>query len=323
MARIFLDGLESGGVDLFTANSGATVVSTSGLSMDGTYCLEINGSGDYVTKNVTAASEMYFAFLYRPTSYSNSIIAFYMGAVLLGQLRLSSTGNIVTYSSTTILQTSADILAIGTTYLIEVHYKIADSGGQLDVKLNGLQILTYLGDTKPGTETTFNSFRLGYVTSSQYGYAYYDNIILESSGWVGSTHIQALLPTAAGTTTEFTPSAGANYACVDERPASNADYVSINAVDKTDTYAMGDLVGAIGAIKAVQVQARVVREGDSVPLNIKLAVRSGGSDYLSANNAIPSSASGVAAIWEVDPDTSSAWLSAGVNAIETGFKTAA
>ena len=48
MARLFIDGFESGQEDLWDAESGASVVSSAGLDMDGDYCLDLNNIYEYV-----------------------------------------------------------------------------------------------------------------------------------------------------------------------------------------------------------------------------------------------------------------------------------
>jgi len=312
-------------LDQFTSVSGATVVSTSGLSMDGNYCLEMTGSGDRATYTLPSGiSEAYFAFLYRATTIGNEnvVLSVLKSSVLVGQLRLTINGYPKVYSSSTLLATAATPLVTNTTYLIEIYYTIADSGGKFSVKINGISAIDFTGDTKPGTDTTFDNVYFG-SQGSNYGYAYYDNIILDSANWIGKTYIQGLAPTGAGTTTQLTPSAGSNYACVDEIPASDTDYVYSNTVDQLDTYAAGNLTGTIGTIKAVQVQSRVVKEGTATPQNVKLAVRSGATDYVSADKVVPTTAATVASIWETDPATSAAWSEANVNAVEIGVKTAA
>jgi len=326
MTRIFIDGLESGGLDQFTTQSGCTVVSTSGLSMDGDYCLEATGASDYVLKTVTETDDIYAAFLYRPTTVGSVCpISFWSGSTLIASLRSSTAGAISINVGSSALASSSFAWTAGTTYLVEVYYLIADSGGRFTVKIKGITLIDYTGDTLYSTYTTLSGVRFGYaaVSTATQGNAYFDNIILDDAAWIGSTKIQGIALSGAGTTAQWTPSAGANYVCVDEVPASDADYVYTNTNDHLDTYAVADLSGTIGTIKAVQVQARVVKEGSATPQNIKMVLKSGSTTDLSADIAVPTTAATVAAIWEADPDTSAAWITAGVNASEIGIKSAA
>ena len=325
MARIFIDGFESGGDDLWDAESNANVISSAGLNMDGSYCLDINGLVEYVSKNITLDDEMYFAFLYRPTaSNSKAILSVWNGAAVLIHLWLNAGVISVNRGVGTVLDTGTESISLNTTYLIEVHIKIADSGGRIETKVNGVADIDFTGDTKEGAYTQFDKVRLGQgAVASYYCAAYFDNFRMDDAGWIGDTKIQAIVPTGAGNTTGWTPSVGANWGCVDEKPASDADYVSINANDIVDTYAAGNIVGSIDNVKCVQIQARSRTEGSPTPTNLKLVVRSGGTDYLSGDKVIPVSEKGLWNLWELNPADSLAWEEADVNAMEIGIKSAA
>ena len=328
MARIFIDGFESGQDDLWDAESNATVVSSAGLDMDGDYCLDLNAGSEYIQKDITADDEMYFAFLYRPVNDVNSeqILCAYNGATPLLHIWRTGAAQVIKAHSSlyTLLATGTKSLGINTTYLIEVRFKVADSGGRVEVKVDGVSDIDFTGDTKPDANTQFDKVRLGTGPAIAYTtYAYFDNFIMDDTGWIGDTKIQAVVPNGAGTTTGWTPSAGNNWDCVDEKPASDADYVSINANDVTDTYATGNLAGTIGAIKCVQVQSRMRTDGAPTPSNLKLVVRSGGTDYLSSNKTVPAAEKSFWNLLETDPADAAAWTEADVNAMEIGVKSAA
>jgi hypothetical protein len=326
--RIFIDGYESGNHAMWDAESNANVVSSAGLDMDGDYCLDLNFLYEYVSKDITLTDEMYFAFLYRPTNAANSeeMLCTYNGGTSLIHIVRTSTSGVITGRSgiSTLLVTGTASLSINTTYLIEVHIKIADSGGRIEVKVDGIQDIDFTGDTKPGADTQFDKVRLGNGPAAAYPtYAYFDNFIMDDAAWIGDTNIQAVVPTSAGNSTNWTPSAGSNFECVDERPASDVDYVSINANDVVDTYTMADLSGSIDNIKCVQVQSRTRTEGAPTPANLKLVVRSGGADYVSGDKAVPASEKSLWNLWETNPADSAAWEEADVNAMQVGIKSAA
>ena len=330
MPRIFIDGLESGSDDLWDAEDNANVISSAGKDMDGSYCLDVNGLSEYVEKNITADDEMYFAFLYRASNNVSSkgmLIVYNGGTTLIAVCRRGTTGIIDVRSSSTLgtlLDSGTKVLGINTTYLIEIRIKIADSSGRVEVKVDGIQDIDFTGDTKPDANIQFNKIRLGYTGSTYtYCYAYFDNLIMDDAAWIGDTKIQAIVPTGAGNSTNWTPSAGNNWECVDEKPPNDADYVSINAADIVDTYAAGNMVGTIGSVKCVQVQGRVRTEGAPTPTNLKLIVRSGATDYLSGDKIIPASEKSLWNLWEDNPADSLAWEEADVNAMEIGIKSAA
>jgi len=279
MARIFLDGFESGGLDQFTSSSGATVVSSSGLSMDGNYCLLLGADGKASINLSSSITELYLAFAYRPTGlsyYTNTVFSIWSVSTNLMQLKINDDGDFYAVANGLSGLSYPGFCTINQTYFFEVYYKLDNVSGRVVVKSNGVSLFDSSGDTNPGAYTGFNIVMFGKDTAPwATGNAYYDNIILDSANWIGKTYIQGLAVTGVGTTTQLTPSTGSNYTCVDEIPASDTDYVYSNTVDQLDTYTLADLTGTIGTIKAVQVQSRVVKEGSATPQNVKLAVRSG------------------------------------------------
>jgi hypothetical protein len=328
MARIFIDGFESGQDDLWDTESNANAVSSTGLDMDGDYCLDLNMNTEFIEKNITADDEMYFAFLYRATNDGSSeqMITVYNGSTVILHVWRTGVAQVMKAHSGayTLLATGSKSLAINTTYLIEVHFKVADSGGRVEVKVDNISDIDFTGDTKPDANTQFNKVRLGNGPSVSYTtYAYFDNFVADDAAWIGDTNIQAVVPTAAGNSTGWTPSAGSNYACVDEKPASDVDYVSINANDVSDTYTTGDMTGTINSVKCVQIQSRTKTDGSPTPTKIKLVARSGGTDYLSSGEAVSASEKALCNLWETNPADSAAWEEADVNALQIGIKSAA
>lgn len=328
MARIFIDGFEAGEYDMWDADSNATVISSAGLDMDGDYCLDLNAGTEYLQKDITADDEMYFAFLYRPTNNTTSeemLVVYNAGTALVHICRAATSGLIKAYRGiSALLDTGTHSLSINTTYLIEVHFKVADAGGRVEVKVDGISDIDFTGDTKPDANTQFDKVRLGTGPTTAFSTnAYFDNFIMDDAAWIGDTKIQKILPTGGGSSTIWTPSAGANWQCVDERPPSDVDYVSTNVVDQVDTYAAGNMAGSINSVKCVQVQSRTESDGAPTPTNLKLAVRSGAVDYFSADKVIPVAPKGLWNLWETNPADSLAWEEADVNAMEIGIKSAA
>src|SRR3990172_7953604 len=134
---------------------------------------------------------------------------------------------------------------------------------------------------------------------------YYDDIVFDDAAYPGNTKIAGLIPNGAGFSSQWDPSAGLNYQCVDELPPSDADFVSTNVVNEVDTYALSDLPSEAATIKCVQVHCRARKEGSATPQNINLAVRTTGGDAYSADQALESSFKPHINHWENNPGTSS------------------
>lgn len=316
MARIFIDGFESGSVDLWDLIGATPILSTGVSGMSGTYCVDL-GNNTYISKSITGVSTLYGAFLINISLASaGSLFIAYNGSQIMLQVRRNqASGCIEIYRDVTLLATGTIPINLNTTTLFEFYLYIADAGGRVTVKINTVSDIDFTGDTKPSTQTTITSIRIGD------SYSYYDNFILDDANWIGNTKIQAIKPIGAGASAAWTPSAGANYACVDEIPPVDTDWVETNTINLTDTYEASNLTGVIDNIKCVQIQARAIQEGAPAPLNIDLVARSGGTDYPSADKAVQSTYyHDEFAIWETDPDTASAWTESGVNAVEIGIK---
>ena len=327
MARVFIDGFEAGDLKLWNLVVGA-YISSGVAGMDGTYCLNCDGFGDYYAhKYLPAAPEYYLAFRYRGSSaqYASSMCYFFNGTTQLARLRRNpSSGFLEIRRGTgygTVLATGAIAVNVGTPVLIEVHYKPHNTEGVFQVKVGGILDIDFTGDTTDGA-TAIDAIRLG-GDSGYYSSCWFDNVVIDNAAWPGNTKIQAIKPTGAGNSTQWTPSAGGNYQCVDEVPPSESDFVSTNTIGHLDLYAAGDLVGTIGSVKCVQLQALAKAEGSPSPHNLQLAVRTNGADYFSGDKAVPSSSTQLSNLWEANPATAAPWQEAEVNAMEIGVKAVA
>jgi len=132
------------------------------------------------------------------------------------------------------------------------------------------------------------------------------------------------LPTGAGTKTEWVPSTGANYACVDENPTwSDSDYISTDVSGEIDTYACNDVTG-VGTIQSLWMYNRTASYGTPNNDYQNFVMRIGGTEYSGEGELVKSIAwSTHRQVFELSPATSSAWTSGEINAIELGVKMAA
>jgi hypothetical protein len=317
MARVFIDGFESGSYDLYEDSYSATIIAAT-AGFDGAYCLELGDSYACVVKNLPGAAEYYFAFRYQPTSgYSNFLIQFMdASSVILGALK-GGAGRLTANRGTgTLLATSSTTLMYGIVHRIEVRYKPHATAGVFQVKINGVLEIDFTGNT--GTTANIGRFMLGDWANQYNCKGRWDNIVVDDAEWVGDTMIQARMPNGAGNSAQWTPSTGANYACVDEKPPSDADHNKTNVADNLDTLAVAALTGSPGAIKAVAVQFRCKLEG-SPPTKIKGVVRTASTDYLGAELSPPFvNAASRQAIWNTNPNTTNPWQPS--DAIEIGYK---
>jgi hypothetical protein len=133
--------------------------------------------------------------------------------------------------------------------------------------------------------------------------------------------VYSLSPTGAGSSTQWTPDTGSNYARVNEVPYSAANYVQSATTGQRDTYVMADLPGSVGIIMAVQ-NNMIAKRTDASAISVKPAIKSGASVYYGASAALTPNDTTVSDIRTTDPNTSAAWTAGGVNALEGGFEVA-
>lgn len=240
----------------------------------------------------------------------------------LSVFRVASNGT-GTLLGTTSVSLQANVFAY-----VEVKVKISDSVGTVDVRINGVSALSLTGqDTQGGTSAAWTSVRMGFTstTTTRYYVDFDDFVLMDGSGsynndFIGDVTISVLKPNGAGNSTDWTPSAGSNYQCVDEALVNDdTDYVSSSTLNAKDLYAMEDC--AVGAdIRAIQV-VTAMRKGTEGPGKIKHVVRSNSTDYDSSEMSLGGTAySFNRTIWETDPATAAQWTESGWNAAQVGVK---
>jgi hypothetical protein len=328
MARIFMDGFETGDGGLWDTITVSVSSSSIPAGFSGTYYLPC-GTG-YAEKQFAASkSELYFAFKYyfSLTAQANGIIAFKdsNGTIILSILRNLSTklieAHLGAYDGST-LGTGNTVLSAYKTYLVEIYYKPLNSNGVVTIKIDGVQQFTpYSGDSTAGLEG-IKSFLIGSTSSQAYSHGNYDDVVVDDANWIGNTKLGIITPNGTGTTNNWTASAGTAYQCIDEIPPVDTDYVYSNTTDQIATYAMTTIAN-MNSVKAVQLQGRAAYEGSPTPTKIQLGVRSGGSDSFATDLSAGVGFGMLTKILELNPADSAAWEQADIDNLEIGVKAVA
>ncbi len=249
MRRPFWDHFEGKHTRKWTAVFGSpAVVPTSPGIGYGNSVLELS-QNDFVEKQFSSSvSESWIGFDFRTGNLSlnyrdvNAPNEYFFGwadnVTFLMRLAISD----VTRLMTLYLGTGASKIAQGSfifsnnvQYHLQIRYKIADSGGSIQVRVNDNLDLSYDNqDTKPGSETNYNKFRIFSPNSGGFP-TYVDNIVLNdpnggiNDSWPGIVRFTSgVVPTGDSTVNNaFSKSAGSDgYALVDESPPNDdTDYV--------------------------------------------------------------------------------------------------
>ena len=238
-----------------------------------------------------------------------------------GQLRIAR-GDM-----TTTLATSVDApIPLNVWTFMQMKVVISDTVGEVDVRdANGTVILAVSGvDTKNGGTGFVNQVQIGPGTGGPV--ASYDDLhIWDNAGSVcntftNDTRVDAIYPSGAGDSTQFTPSTGANWQCVDEQSASAADYVESATAAHQDLYAATNLAHNPVSIFGI-VRTAAAQKDDAGSRSLKLLTKSGSTVSAGASQMLTLGTSvRLSDVQETDPNTSAAWTKAGVDAMQIGFE---
>lgn len=336
MTRIFTDGAERGDNLFWDYLIGGAVITGGANTADfrsGAWGYRFphsssNGNG---YKNFTAVDEGFWRIGWKISHNEN--------AQHNVQLRTSTTNLVSICLDTanyhfqvavngTAVATGTFTYVLNTWYLLELHAKISDASGVIQLKVDGVLDIDYSGDTLTGANTTFDNIYFVTNSSTDGGILFVDDLAFNDvagavdNSWPGDGRIIMLLPNAAGDVTQLTPSTGANYTCVDERPHnSDTDYVEGGTLDTYDLYnlaASGLVTGSI--INRVWVTA-VARDTVANGGKVKIGMKTEGTEYFGDDLTLTTGYLSVDGPEQlVNPQTGVAWTIAELDALQAGFK---
>ena len=338
MTRIWMSGFEAGSLDIFPRVVSAAAISAVQVRT-GNYSLHIPTIGDNVQTDLgTGYTELFLRIgLYMTGGSGNDDRTFCTlldeaGYELLTfQVRKVDSVLLVRRGDyNDALIDSGGIVPTNDWCCIEIRAFIDNAVGVVQVRIDGVQVINFSGDTQIGA----NDKIWGVIWGCSPGaigrvcYGYYDDLIVNSpygirnNSWPGLGGIVGLLPIGAGNYTQLIPSAGANWQCVDEVPPDDdATYVENAIVDQRDTYEMQNLPavtpGKVADISAIQWLCRAyntVSQGGDFPRLFRL----NGIDYQSADIGYDRSYDYHPEILETSLDTGQNWAEAEINALEAG-----
>ena len=225
----------------------------------------------------------------------------------------------------TLLGMSSAAISTGVPTYIEVKVTWHGSAGTLDLWFNGSSVLSLTGVNIVSPQA-FTSVIFGQVSGSLtndlvHTWDYDDVYIADGAGaapWndaLGDVRVDARRPTAPGVSSQWTPSTGANWECVDDVLADDADYnLAVAPGPKVDLYTVQDVGAPILGVQPVWrakkmdsglcAIAPVIRQGT----NWTGTSQSPGTDYLYQMQALGA-----------NPHTGVAWTEADFNADEFGL----
>jgi len=236
----------------------------------------------------------------------------------------------------TVLGTTTAALSAGVSAYLEWKTLIHPSAGTVDLRINGASVLSLTAqNTRNTANSSWTAIALGTLDAAANIWAgtaatgtldFDDLYILDGTGaaplngFLGDCRVDARYPTAAGATTGWTASTGANWAAVDDpAPNDDTDYTAAATTGLTDTFVVQDAPVAGAAIYGVQ-HCLSAKKTDAGTASIAPVVRHSGVDYVGGNLNPGTAYAVLLAIAATNPGTSAAWTEAGFNAAEFGYK---
>jgi len=337
MSLLWIDGFEGYGTSIGSAPSPSGVMTrryamgsessidviTGRISGKGINCVVSACSLKTPAININATIIIGFAVKITLDN-TDAFLELYDDAVLGINLQYITGGELRLRRGVTTLGTTVGLgLTIGDWYWIELKVFVDNAAGTYELRVGGANVLSAAGvDTQEGVDTFYNIVQLG----SSATYPWFDDFyVCDGAGainndFLGNCHITAIFPDGVGNTTDFTPSAGANWFCVSEEIVDDdTNYIEDSTPANKDTYTYDD-VGALINIKGLQINTDC-RETDASAFSLITVVRSNGADDDDAAQAIGTTDYVTKRrVAELDPDTAAAWLAAAINAAEFGVK---
>lgn len=189
-----------------------------------------------------------------------------------------------------------------------VNYAVA---GRLQLYVGGTLVLDYSGDVTTDSATTLDGFALGSANSNSGSVTWgWSEIIVADSDTRGMA-LATLPVNAAGNTQAWS---GANTD-INETTLNDATSISTTTAAQLAEWTVtpASAITSTTGILAVGVSARAAK-GSTGPQNLQAAVRTGATDYTSANLPVSTTLGPLQATWATNPNTAVAWTGADLTA---------
>jgi hypothetical protein len=347
MALLWFDGFEAGAANFSIASTkyestvgwggAANLASNSYPARSGSGILRyFNGQAGALSKTVTVSGATIMgAGVFKATgAWSNSPRLFQMrefstihltlviDPTLYLKLYLGDLGG-------TLLATSSAPITENAAYqFIEMKATVATTTGNVVVRIDDTEVINFTGTTTMGGSSIVNRAVLGptaaFASTGAGDLRIDDFYVADTSGtvcnnFIGSGFAVRLLTVdGAGDSTAWTPSAGANWQCVDEAPPDSLDYVSTLTSGARDLYNLA--ARPAGTYDVLGVQTVVTAKKDDVGARLIRSVLKSGTTVLvePTDQALTTSYKSYCYTLTKDPATNASWLPAALDGLQIG-----
>lgn len=297
--------------------------------------LTASPSGLALSPTWPAASTLWFhtTIWAQPTVYGANaagIVLFYAGSTLVAQL-LAQNGGYSNYTLTLQTLQAGVMTSVGTaqtfTYqtldTLDVQL-VAGASGSAALYSSGTLLASATGLNHTAWASGVTNIKLTANQGGTPGYGisiyYWSQVICDTTSTLGRLLITDSLTNESATNNGWSGAgAASNLADINEVPLNDATYIYAPSTGLTDTFYQSGLSLGTYNILARGVAARARVQG-SGPANIKLAIRSGGANYVSSAVSLGTGFTAVMYAWTNNPATSSAWTPTTAAAVELGVQ---
>lgn len=231
---------------------------------------------------------------------------------------------------TLVATTAAGTFNLDQWFWLEIKVKIHNTSGLLEVRVNTVTKISFIGDTRVGTPLlgaaygwdslhwateTFN----GPIINTDDMYLL-DDTGTENTDYLGNVRVNTQFAISNGDTIDFSVfGVGSNWQAVIGTALTDSQYVYAGTVGDEDLYDMDPNVTAQN-IFGIQVRG-AYRQDDSTQMVARNIIKTGGTVFEGAtDHYLSGSYTYYREIWELNPDTGVGWTSAELNALQAGTK---
>lgn len=337
MTLLFYDGFEGGPLNPKTDWLNALTINT-GSVRTGTFGLQGGSAGYRLGVTPSAKIIMGYAYFNGNITAGQQPVSFYGDSNSIQHLTLTLNPTTQLWelrrgaATGTLLATGTHVQESAVWRNHQVSATVDDTTGTFVFKIDGVNDISFTGDTRNGGVST-NIDSINFMGGNSNSSVRADDLWIcngvdatatqgrPNNDFLGDLKVNPHIPNAAGDLTQWTPSVGANYTTVDEVPANTTDYVSSNVAGNKDLYNLTDLPAGANTVYGVQVLVNA-QKTDAGARGLKTVVKENSVVTVEATDH-PLSVTYTqyqGPLLAVKPSNSAVWAPTDVNAMQAGVE---
>ncbi len=203
------------------------------------------------------------------------------------------------------------------TITFDFNWQMGGAGEFFEWFINGVSVVRFDGDTTPFSNTNIDriEFMNGELTNDG---ATYSEVIVTKEEDTRGMRVVTLPPEAdGGTNTAWT----GDVTDIDETALDDGDLISSNTTGQIEQFGFSGFTMPTDGWDVAAVVVGFRGQDDAAGVQqVRASVRTGGSDFNGATQAMPATFEGFYEVFEDNPDTGQPWTAAEVDALEYGVE---